>query len=151
MSHPPTGTASGDVLVRYRLVGGPAGVDQRLTLYEDGLVELDERHRSRDRTKLTLGGSDLGRLRDALDRIPESCWSHGSMLGLVQARRGVKRFFTPWPEMDLGASFFELRRGRRRICGETGEEGEAEEARALLDNLRAHAVGRAEELRPTGT
>ena len=45
MDDEPEGRAA--VLVRYRVLGGPVGVDQRLTVFEDDAVELNERHRSR--------------------------------------------------------------------------------------------------------
>jgi len=139
------------VLVRYRVVGGPAGVDQRLVLHKDGFVELDEHHRSRDRTTLNVSGPDLNRIHAALDAVPESCWSFRSRISIAIARREIKRLFAPWSDMDLGTSFFELRRGRRRICGETGVETPAEEARMLLDSLRVHAVRHAESTKPTGS
>ena len=126
-------------------------MDQRLVLHEDGLVELDERNRSRDRTTLSVSGPDLDRIRAALEAVPESCWSFRSRISFAIARREIKRLFAPWSDMDLGTSFFELRRGRRRICAETGVETQAEEARMLLDSLRVRAVQLAEELKPTGS
>lgn len=136
-------------LVRYRLVGGPAGVDQRLTVFADGLVELDERHRSRDCTRLTIGAREVEQLRAALGQIPEALWSPGPTLALSRAKVAVRGFFRLWPGPDLGRSYFQLRVGRRSISGETESRTEADAARALLDNLRVDAVRMAESLKPT--
>ena len=77
------------VLVRYRVLGGPVSVDQRLAIFEDGAVELDERHRSRDPTWLRLDAAELDRLRSALDEVPESRWSTLPRLALVRAKSRV--------------------------------------------------------------
>jgi hypothetical protein len=138
------------VLVQYRLVGGPAGVDQRLTVFSDGLVELDERHRSRDCTQLTIGAQELEQISSALEQVPEAVWSSGPTLALARVKRALRRFFTVWLEPDLGISYFQLRRGRRSFAGETGSETEGIAARDLLDNLRVHAFLLAESLKPTG-
>jgi hypothetical protein len=47
------------ILVRYRVVRGPVDVDQRLTVFEDGAVVLDERHRTRDAIRLQLDAAEL--------------------------------------------------------------------------------------------
>jgi hypothetical protein len=138
------------VLVRYRLVGGVASVDQRLTVYADGLVGLDEHHRSRDSTHMRIPSTDLADIRAALEEIPEGRWSRGPTLALSRARVALRHLVTPWPEPDLGRSYFQLRQGRRTIAEEIGGESDAEAARVLLDNVRVNAVRLAESLKPTG-
>jgi hypothetical protein len=44
-------------------------VDQRVTVFEDGAVELDERHRSRDPTWFCLDAAELDQLRSALEEV----------------------------------------------------------------------------------
>ena len=132
------------LLVRYRRVG-PSG-DQRLRVFEDGLVVLDERHRTRDSTWLTIDSMDLGRLRDALDDVPG--WSIGPTLTLCRAGTALnRRLKSPFSE-DLGTTFFQMRQGRRSMSGVADEKTDLA-AVAFLDNLRAHAVQLAESLHPS--
>jgi hypothetical protein len=138
------------VLVRYRLVGGPAGVDQRLTVFEDGRVELEEHHRSRDDTGLTIPAPELEEIRTALEEIPEGLWLRGPKRALRTAVRAISELFTFWPRHDLGRANFQITRSGRAIAGKAGEETEAEPARELLDSLRVHVVRLAEEQKPTG-
>jgi hypothetical protein len=136
--------------VQYRLTGGPAGVDQRLTVFADGLVELDERHRSRDPVEITIGAQELERMRAALEQVPDEAWSRGPKLALRRAASALGDVFRLGPRPDLGRSYFQLRREGRTISGQAWDETEAEPARALLDNLRVQAVRQAESETPTG-
>jgi hypothetical protein len=125
------------VLVRYRVFGGPAAVDQRLTVFEDGAVELDERHRSRDPTWLRLDASELDRLRAALEELPARHWSVLSRLGLMR----VKDLFTLFPGVRVpSGAHFQLKRGGRAIVGGTAEDPELAALVELLDSLRVQAV-----------
>src|SRR5262245_34399190 len=74
------------VLVRYRVCGGPVAVDQRLTVFEDGAVELDERHRTRDSIRLRIDQTELDELRSALEQLPSRRWrlSHRARMPLAQ-------------------------------------------------------------------
>jgi hypothetical protein len=75
-----------DALLTYRVGGGPANVDQRMTVHEDGRVELDERHRSRNAVALQLDAADLRKLKAGLEAVPADAWS--SRMGLVLGRQG---------------------------------------------------------------
>jgi hypothetical protein len=133
------------VLVRFRRVNG---VDQRLVVFEDGLVEFDERTRTREPTWLTIDTKDLGLLRAALEEVPESRWSRGPALTLCRTRVTLDRLLDhPFSE-DLGTSYFQLKRGRRTISGVADEKTDLEVV-AFLDTLRWHAFQLAETLQPT--
>ena len=117
--HRATADDGGDrpVLVRYRVLGGPVSVDQRLTVFEDGSVELDERHRSRDPTWLRLDAAELNRLRSALSDVPESRWSILPRLALARAKRAFIAFFS-LNDFDT-FTYFELKQDHHVIAGET--------------------------------
>jgi hypothetical protein len=154
-----TRSTSGDergaqpVLVRYRLIGGPAAVDQRMTVFEDGAVQLDERHRSRDPTWLRLDPAEVERLRAALEGIPERRWSILPRLLMARARSGVGLLLGA-SEWKTSGAHFELRRGHRAIAGEPTRFAQARgwapwsepansdvmAAVTLLDALRVDAV-----------
>jgi hypothetical protein len=136
--------------VQYRLIGGPVRVDQRVTVFADGLVELDERHRSRDPVEVTIGAQELERMRAALEQVPEEAWSRGPNLAFRRVASALRDVFRLWPRPDLGRSYFQLRCEGRTISGQAGDETEAEPARALLDDLRVQAMRRAESEKPTG-
>jgi PAS domain-containing protein len=148
MSAPKAGGSA--PLVTYRFHGGAASVDQRLTVFADGLVELDERHRRRGTTRLTIEERDLEQLRSALAQIPDARWSLGPTLAMTRAKLAFRELLRLGHAPDLGRSFFQLRSGRQSIAGETQSVTEADAARALLDNMRVHAVRQAEEENPTG-
>ena len=116
----PAGDGGGDrpVLVRYRVLGGPVSVDQRLTVFEDGAVELDERHRSRDPTWLRLEAAELNQVRAAVEGVPESRWSTLPRLALVRAK---SRFLSSLSlnQFESSGTHFELKRGNHVIAGET--------------------------------
>jgi hypothetical protein len=125
------------VLVRYRVFGGPVAVDQRLTVFEDGAVQLDERHRSRDPTWLRLHGPELDRLRAALDELPARRWSVLARPGLIRAKNLFTLFRTvPTPSV----AHFQLKRGGRAIVGGTAKDPDLAALVELLDSLRVHAV-----------
>ena len=101
------------VLVLYRVSGGPVAVDQRLTVFEDGRVVLDERHRSRGPISQRLERDELDRLRAGLRQISDTRWSHPGKLRRARTRRWFSDLFAYW-ERDRGADY-ELWRGRRVI------------------------------------
>jgi hypothetical protein len=127
------------VLVRYRVFGGPAGIDQRLTVFEDGAVELDERHRSRHPIWVRMDATELEGLRAALEELPPTRWSHPAKAALATAWRHLL------PDLLGGATRanragMELRRGGRVILG--AEAGDEELAAVVgpLDAMRVRAV-----------
>jgi hypothetical protein len=129
------------VLVRYRHhEGGLGTVDQRLTVFEDGAVKLDERHRTRDPVLLRLDAAELDRVRAALNQIPGQLWARGPELALVKIK---SRFTSLWKEEfeDYG-SFFELKRDRHAIAGEdpTAADIRVEAVVTLLDAFRIQAI-----------
>jgi len=125
------------VLVRYRVFGGPVAVDQRLTVFEDGAVQLDERHRSRDPTWLRLRAPELDRLRAALEELPERRWSMLARPRLIRAKNLFNLFRTvPMPSV----AHFQLKRGGRAIVGGTAKDPDLAALVELLDSVRVHAV-----------
>jgi hypothetical protein len=126
-----------DVLVRYRVFGGPVGVDQRLTVFEDGAVHLDERHRSRDPIWLRIDAAELEKLRVALEGLPAERWSNPARLALTRIRSLF--ILSRIPVLTSGADF-QLRRGRRAIPGNAIEESDVAALVELLDAVRARAV-----------
>jgi hypothetical protein len=125
------------VLVRYRVFGGPVSVDQRLTVFEDGAVQLDERHRSRDPIWLQIDAAELEELRVALEELPAERWSNPARLALTRIRSLF--ILSRIPVLPSGADF-QLRRGRRAILGEEIEESDVAALVDLLDALRVRAV-----------
>jgi hypothetical protein len=130
-------------LVRFRVVGGPVDVDQRLTVFEDGAVELDERHRSRDVIRLQLDSAELDGVRSALEQIPDGVWGLAlPRLALGRVKRaltGAWTIFVP----ETSDRDYELRRGRRAIVGQKVEIGDyvyISAAVTLLDALLVRAV-----------
>jgi hypothetical protein len=127
------------VLVRYRVFGGPADIDQRLTVFEDGAVELDERHRSRDPIWVRMDATELEGLRAALEELPSTRWSHPARAALARAWRNLL------PDLLGGAgranrAGTELRRGGRVILGAEAGDGELDAVVAPLDAVRVRAV-----------
>jgi hypothetical protein len=136
----PGGAGGGrPVLVRYRLIGGPVSVDQRITVFDDGAVELDERHRSRAPTWLRLEAAEMDRLRAALEEIPAQRWSVLPRLLLARVKSGIAVFLGA-NEWETSGTHFELKRNGRRLAGETPMTFEVATAVQLLDSLRVHAV-----------
>lgn len=132
---------AGGVLVRYRVVGGPVDVDQRLTVFDDGAVELDERHRTRDTIRLHLDAAELEGVRAALEQIPREVWGSGlPHLTLARMKRALRGTWTIFPD---SGSDYELRRGRRAIHGARDDIGESILVTPLvdrLDELRVRAI-----------
>ena len=133
------------VLVRYRVFGAP-GVDQRLTVFENAAVELDERHRSRDPIWLRLEPAELETLRSALDDLPTRRRPHPAGLGVTRFLRTLGRtvLAVVWGRRGDAQRGFELRRGRSVISGDLhGEEVKEPQLAAViepLDALRVRAV-----------
>jgi hypothetical protein len=126
------------VLVRYRYLAG--GVDERLTVFEDGAVKLDERHRSRDPTWLRLDAPELGQVRTELDRIPKPLWARGPELALVRIKSTVAGLGKE--EFEDYGSFFQLKRGRHSIAGEDPSAADIRVGAVvtLLETLRMRAI-----------
>jgi hypothetical protein len=116
-------------LVRYRRAGGMAGLDQRLTVFEDGRVVLDDR-KGRSRVEVEATAEETERLRALLAEVPDSEW-HG--WGGAALRRSMPRAHD--------AIRFEVRCGSRRISGNAGRH-DADLAAIIseLDQLVARAV-----------
>lgn len=114
-------------------------VDQRLTVFEDGAVELDERHRSRDPTWLRLDAAEFDRLRSALEEMPERRWSILPKLALIRVTSAVTLSLS-LNQFETRGTHFELKRGRRVIAGESPPDFDVAAVVTLLDALRVHAV-----------
>jgi hypothetical protein len=123
------------VLVWYRVFGGPVAVDQRLTVFEDGAVELDERHRTRDPIWLRIDPTELDGLRSALEELPSRRWSHPARVALARLRaRWLRQLF--WHLRDTQVTCFLLRRGRHAIFGVLEDVGFGDrELNSLLERL----------------
>ena len=132
------GTEPSGVLVRYRVVGGPMHVDQRLTVREDGHAEVDERHRSRGEISVEVEPGELERLREALAVLPESRWSGAAGLAWARLKRNTVRAI-PHNRFHGARTHFELRRGGRAISGYADDAGDLA-AVPLLDALRVRAI-----------
>jgi hypothetical protein len=133
--------AHGPVLVRYRVVGGPVAVDQRLTVFEDGAVELHERHRRRSSARLRLDAGELQRLRHALERVPTDRWSTFPRMTLSRAGSAIiGGFGSVFRGIETSGTHYELRRGRRRISGQISTDVDVPAPVTLLDELRVAAV-----------
>jgi len=116
-------------LIRYRRAGGMAGLDQRLSVHDDGRAVLDDR-KARTSTEVPASASELADLRSQIERVSPGRW-HG-LLGTVVQRvlpRGHQ------------AMRFQLRRGRRRIDGVAGvADTDLGPLLAQLDELLARCV-----------
>jgi hypothetical protein len=106
-----------------------AGLDQRLTVFEDGRVSLEDR-KARDRSQVEAASDEIARLRSLLDAVPDDAW-HGIAGALA---RGM----APRPHEGMR---FELRRGSRRISGYAGRhDADVAPVLAALDELLGRAV-----------
>jgi hypothetical protein len=116
-------------IVRYRRMGGMAGLDQRLTVFEDGRVRLEDR-KARTRSEAATTPGEIDALRTALDAVPDADW-HGRLAALL--RRSMPRAHE--------AMRFELRCDQGRLAGHAGRH-DADLAPVLteLDELLARAV-----------
>jgi hypothetical protein len=116
-------------LVSYRRVGGMAGLNQRLTVFEDGTIALDDR-RSGSSAAAVASDGELERLRAALEAIPARSWRPGWRLAL-------RRLLPTGHHEGMRA---EIRRGGRGVAV-GGAHGDAEaELSAQLDDMLARAV-----------
>jgi hypothetical protein len=120
--------SSGEALVEYRRRGGMAGLHQRLVVYADGTIELDDR-RARSVTTAVASEAELERLRDALAQVGEERWSRWPQPSL--------RWFTNAPHDPMRV---EVRRGGRRITHSPDEQDELAPVLAELDTLLSRAV-----------
>ena len=106
-----------------------AGLDQRLTVFDDGRAVLDDR-KARGRSEVVAGPGEIDALRAAIDAVPDGEW-HG-WAGAV-LRRSM-------PSAHEGMRF-ELRCERGRIWGQAGRhDAELAAVLAELDELLARAV-----------
>jgi hypothetical protein len=119
---------SGEALVEYRRRGGMAGLNQRLTVYADGTIKLDDR-RARTVTTAMASEAELSRVREALARVGEERWSRWPQPSL--------RWFTHATHDPLRV---EVRRGGRRITHSSDAQDELAPVLAELDALLSRAV-----------
>ena len=113
-------------LLRYRVHGGPVRVDQRLTVFEDGFAELDERHRSRDPVRIEIGSAELARIRELLDNVSPRRAGFGDW---------VRRQFSPHE-----GPRFRLDWDGHKITAVDPEDPNLPELLSLLDEIRVRAV-----------
>jgi hypothetical protein len=119
----------GSELVRYRRAGGMAGLDQRLTVYDDGRVVLED-HKARSRSEVQATDTEIANVHSLLEAVPQDAW-HGLAATLL-------RNSLPRPAEGMR---FELRRGSRRITGHAGRhDAPLAAVLAELDELLARAV-----------
>ena len=106
-----------------------AGLDQRLRVFEDGRVALEDR-KSRSRSEVHASSAEIDRLRSLLDAVPAGEW-HGLAGALLR---------NAMPRSEEGMRF-EVRRGSKRITGHAGRH-DTEVAAVLgeLDELLGRAV-----------
>ena len=116
-------------LISYRRVGGMAGLNQRLTVFEDGTVALDDRRAGSSAAAVVAAG-ELESLRAALDAIPARSWR-------PRWRLALRRLLPTGHHEGMRA---EIRRGGRGIAV-SAAHGDAEgQLTAQLDELLARAV-----------
>ena len=106
-----------------------AGLDQRLSVYEDGRVALEDR-KARSGSEIQAEPGEIDAVRSLIDEVPEGRWH-----GLAGA---IGRGMLPRPHESMR---FELRRGSKRIHGAAGRaEADLVPLLAELDELLARAV-----------
>jgi hypothetical protein len=125
-----------ETLVTYRVGGGPANVDQRMTVHEDGTVELDERHRSRDPIVLQLDAAELRKLLAGLEAVPAEAWSSPARLALGRFGHHLKTSIGRIPA-DAG---MRVTRGSRALGGRALEDPNVASLVEHLDEIRVRAV-----------
>jgi hypothetical protein len=97
-----------------------------MTIGEDGAVEVDEHHRSREPVRITLDSTELERIRILLESLPQGRLSkRPSLLERVSPMRHVR---------------FQLRWDRRSVAGEAPTDPQLAELLALLDEIRLRAI-----------
>lgn len=118
-----------DQLISYRRHGGMAGLDQRLTVHDDGRTVLQDR-KSRSRSEAIADSAELANLHALIDSVPAEAW-HG-LLGTIA--RGM----LPRPHETMR---FELHSARGRLTGTAGiHDTDVAALIAQLDELLARAV-----------
>lgn len=106
-----------------------AGLDQRLTVFEDGRVQLDDR-KARGRSEILASAGEIEGVRAALDAIPAERWTGRVALAL--------RALLPRHHESMR---IELGRGSRWIVGHAGSaDSDLSGLLACLDELLARAV-----------
>jgi hypothetical protein len=112
-------------------------VDQRLTVFEDGAVQLEERHRSGDPIWLHVDTTEVERLRAALEAVPAQRRSKSVRRALGR----LGRVFIPRSSVpNRSGAHFEVRWGRRTIAGESPDNPDLASVVDQLDALRVRAV-----------
>jgi hypothetical protein len=114
------------VLLSYRVHGGPVRVDQRLTVSEDGQVELDERHRSRDPVRLEIGSTELERIRELLATVSDRRMGVGEWLAHHLSQGKGPRFRLDW--------------GGHKITAADPADPNLAELLSVLEELRVRAI-----------
>jgi hypothetical protein len=114
------------VLLSYRVHGGPVRVDQRLTVSEDGQVELDERHRSRDPVRLEIGSGEVERIRELLTTVSDRRMGVGEWLAHHLSQGKGPRFRLDWD--------------RHKITAADPSDPNLGELLSLLEELRVRAI-----------
>ena len=120
-------------LVRYRVWGGPVAVDQRLTVFEDGALELDERHRSRPPISLRTDPTEVEEVRGLLDGVPDHLWMGHTRAAFARTGRTLGLSRAP-------GTRFEIRRGGRVIVGPRAEDPDLAALVERLDELRLRVL-----------
>ncbi len=116
-------------IVSYRRAGGMAGLDQRLSVYEDGRVVLNDR-KSRSRSEVQATATELARLHALIASVPANLW-HGPLKTIGQA-------LLPRPHESMR---FELHSAHGRMTGNAGtHDAELGPLLAELDELLGRAV-----------
>jgi hypothetical protein len=114
------------VVVRYRVFGGPVRVDQRLTVFGDGTVELDERHRSRDPVRTGIASREVERIRELLAAVADRRMSFGEWVRHRLSPTEGPRFRLEWD-------------GHKVTAADPADPALGE-LLALLDEIRVRAI-----------
>jgi hypothetical protein len=120
---------AGSELISYRRRGGMVGLNQRLSVDDDGRVELHDR-KSGKRAEVQASDAEIASLRSLIDSVPADRWHS---LGGAVARRML-----PNPHEAMR---FEVRAAPGRLGGAAGStETDIAPLLAQLDELLARAV-----------
>ena len=109
-------------------------MDQRLTVSEDGALELDERHRSRPPISLLIDSEEVEELRAQLDAVPDHLWTGRRRASLARAGR-LFALSSHGP-----ATHVEIRRGGRVILGRSAQDPDLAALVERLDDLRLRVL-----------
>ena len=139
MSGRETRNSRADALVRYRVVT-PGSAKVRMTVFEDGAVELRVGTDSRSRRyQSQIDQAEVDALRSALAAVPAARWSHP----LRQARPSVAEFFRELNDGYIPPTQFQLTRKGRVIFGKRIDDDTLAPMLARLDALRIRVEAQA--------